>query len=62
MNPPPMKSLPEGVSAYARSPGFSEDTIPKNLRQSHRTKAGTWGKIVVLEGRLLSPLVRGNLI
>ena len=48
-----MKSLPEGVSPYTRSPEFSEDTIPKNLRQSHRTKAGAWGKIVVLEGRLL---------
>ena len=31
---------------------FSEGTIPANLRRAHRTKAGTWAKIVVLEGRL----------
>ena len=62
-----MKSLPEGVSPYTRSPEFSEDTIPKNLRQSHRTaphrtKAGTWEKIVVLEGRLLYRILEPELL
>ena len=47
-----MKTLPEGVSNYARTAEFSEASIPGNLLKSHSTKAGTWGKIVVLEGRL----------
>ena len=57
-----MKPLPDGVASYARTAEFSARTIPGNLRGSHRTKAGTWGKIVVLEGRLryriLEPEVR----
>ena len=57
-----MKSLPEGVSAYARTATFSAQSIPGKLRKSHRTKAGTWAKIVILEGRLryriLEPEVR----
>ena len=48
-----MNSLPDGVSPYARTKEFSEETIPENLRRSHRTKAGAWARIVVLEGRLL---------
>ena len=47
-----MKALPEGVARYAGTPVFSEDSIPSNLRRAHRTKPGTWGKNVVLEGRL----------
>ena len=47
-----MKALPEGVSCYGGTPEFSEGTIPANLLRSHRTKAGTWARIVVLEGRL----------
>ena len=47
-----MKTLPAGMSGYAKSPKFTEQTIPKNLLSSHRTKAGTWAKIVVVEGKL----------
>ena len=47
-----MKPLPEGVSAYARTATFSTASIPESLRGSHRTRAGTWAKIVILEGRL----------
>ncbi len=47
-----MKALPEGVSRYGGTPEFSEGSIPANLLRSHSTKAGVWGKIVVLEGRL----------
>ncbi|MDE0704203.1 MAG: DUF1971 domain-containing protein [Rhodospirillaceae bacterium] len=57
-----MKSLPEGIAAYARTATFSARTIPKKLRRSHRTTAGTWAKIVVLEGklryRILEPEIR----
>ncbi len=47
-----MKDLPEDVARYAGTPVFSEGSIPANLRRAHRTKAGTWAKIVLLEGRL----------
>ena len=48
-----MKALPNGSVRYGGTPEFSENTIPASLLRSHRTKAGTWAKIVVLEGRLL---------
>ena len=47
-----MKTLPAGVSSFAKSPEFSEESIPKNLQKMHRTSARTWAKIVVLEGKL----------
>jgi len=57
-----VKALPEGVSNYAGTPEFTEKSIPENLLKSHRTKAGIWARIVVLEGRLryriLEPEIR----
>ena len=57
-----MNILPDCVAAYARTATFSARSIPDNLRRSHRTKAGTWAKIVILEGRLryriLEPVIR----
>ncbi|MEP1472447.1 MAG: DUF1971 domain-containing protein [Halieaceae bacterium] len=47
-----MKDLPDNVVSYKRTPEFSEDTVPKGLLNAHQTKAGTWGKIVILEGAL----------
>lgn len=47
-----MKSLPTEVSPYRQTPVFTEETVPGGLLKSHSTKAGTWGRIVVLEGRL----------
>ena len=47
-----MKELPEGAVRHGGTSVFSEGSIPASLRRSHRTKAGTWAKIVVLEGRL----------
>lgn len=44
--------LPEDVSAYRQSPVFEHDTIPDALKRNHRTKAGVWAVIHVLEGRL----------
>ncbi len=46
-----MKSLPEDIQAYKRTPEFTELTIPSGILNRHQTKEGTWGKIVVLEGR-----------
>ena len=48
-----MKNLPSGVTRYASSPEFSDGRVPDNLLRSHRTKADTWARIIVLEGRLL---------
>jgi tellurite resistance-related uncharacterized protein len=40
------------VRPYRSTPVFDEVTLPKALRNDHRTKAGTWGVIRVLQGRL----------
>ena len=47
-----MKSLPAAVEFYRRTPEFTEVTVPNGLRNAHRTRAGVWGRIVILEGRL----------
>ena len=47
-----MKTLPKGLEAYKQTPVFTEHTVPKALLKDHRTKAGVWGKIVVLSGAL----------
>ncbi len=47
-----MKELPRHCSPYKRTPEFTEASVPAGLLHAHRTKAGTWGKIVVLDGRL----------
>ncbi len=48
-----MKTLPSDVEAYKRTPEFDQDTVPAGLLRRHSTKAGTWGRIRVLEGELL---------
>ena len=47
-----MKDLPTAVLSYKRTPVFTNETVPKGLLRAHQTKAGTWGKIVVLQGEL----------
>lgn len=47
-----MKTLPADVQPYQRTPVFTETTVPAGLLRQHTTKAGIWGKIVVLEGHL----------
>lgn len=37
---------------YRSTPVFDEITLPAGLRRDHRTRAGTWGVITVLEGAL----------
>jgi tellurite methyltransferase len=48
-----MAALPEGLEMYRQTADFDQDSLPAGLRASHTLKAGTWGRIVVLEGRLL---------
>ena len=44
--------LPRDVQPYRRTDVFTEATVPKGLLKAHTTKAGVWGLIHVLEGRL----------
>jgi tellurite resistance-related uncharacterized protein len=48
-----VKKLPPNLTAYKRTPEFTESSVPEALLTSHRTKTGTWGKIVVLSGKLI---------
>ncbi len=61
-----MKELPANVSAYKRTDTFSENTIPAGLLKSHNTKAGVWGKIVILKGelryRILEPQIEEHVL
>ena len=47
-----MKTLPDNVSHYKSTPEFTGETVPKGLLRAHQTKDGTWGKIVILSGKL----------
>ena len=47
-----MQSLPETVSAYRKTPEFSAETTPKALLNAHKTKAGSWALIRVIEGEV----------
>lgn len=40
------------ATPYKSTPVFDEISLPAGLRREHRTKAGAWGVIRVLEGRL----------
>ena len=40
------------VAPYRTTPVFDEASLPAALRREHRTKAGVWGVVRVLEGRL----------
>ncbi|MDM0115430.1 DUF1971 domain-containing protein [Variovorax sp. J22R133] len=44
--------MPAHFEPYRSSPVFTQDTVPAGLRKDHTTRAGTWGKIQVLEGQL----------
>ncbi|QIK96249.1 DUF1971 domain-containing protein [Sphingomonas sp. HDW15A] len=38
---------------YRTTPIFDAQSLPDALRREHRTKAGAWGIVRVLEGKLL---------
>ncbi len=48
-----MQTIPVECKPYKQTPTFSETSVPAGLLKAHQTKAGTWGKIVVLEGELM---------
>jgi tellurite resistance-related uncharacterized protein len=43
---------PPDATPYQRTPEFTQATVPPGLLRAHATKAGAWGLIHVLEGRL----------
>lgn len=43
---------PDSLAFERRTPEFDADTLPAALRRRHRTKAGVWARIHLLEGRL----------
>ncbi|MGI9282385.1 MAG: DUF1971 domain-containing protein [Endozoicomonas sp.] len=48
-----MKTLPDHVTAYKKTPVFDQDSMPAGLLKTHRTKEGTWGVLNVLEGSVV---------
>lgn len=48
-----MKNLPENVNSYKKTATFNQETVPAGLLKAHTTKAGTWGKINIISGKLL---------
>jgi tellurite resistance-related uncharacterized protein len=50
---PMMSSEPPDIPVpYRSTPVFDEISLPAALRKEHRTKAGVWGVIRVIEGKL----------
>lgn len=45
-------AMPAAAREYKRTSTFTEETLPAALRADHRTKPGTWARIVVEEGEL----------
>jgi tellurite resistance-related uncharacterized protein len=48
-----MKAIPDTVKHYKSTTVFTEATLPAALQRAHTTAAGVWGRIQILEGRLL---------
>jgi tellurite resistance-related uncharacterized protein len=48
-----LKALPSTLRPYRQTPVFDENSLPAGLLKSHSTKTGVWGKIIVLEGKLV---------
>jgi len=46
------KGLPDSVRKYSETPLFSEQTVPDKLTSEHDLKAGVWGKLCVIAGKL----------
>lgn len=45
-----LRELPKGVEPYAQSPLFKAGEVPESLQKSHRTKKGTYARLVVKAG------------
>ena len=57
----PLPSGPMSAAApYRVTPVFNSDSLPAALRGDHSTKAGVWGIIRVIEGRLMLRYADGS--
>ena len=56
-----MQEMPVEVSPYKRTPTFTQESIPAGLLKAHQTKPSTWGKIIVLRGKLLYRILEPTL-
>jgi tellurite resistance-related uncharacterized protein len=45
------------MTVYKCTPEFHQDAVPAALQRAHSTKAGTWGRICVVEGTLIYRVV-----
>ena len=50
-------ALPAQAEVYTSSPEYTNQTMPEGLSRDHRTRAGTWGRIVVRDGKLMYSLI-----
>ncbi|MFZ6649291.1 DUF1971 domain-containing protein [Undibacterium sp. TJN25] len=48
-----MKTLPDTVNHYKSTPEFNEHSVPAALQRQHTTAEAVWGRIRILEGKLL---------
>ncbi|MEO6421022.1 MAG: DUF3565 domain-containing protein [Polyangiaceae bacterium] len=48
-----MPKLPTDVAPYKQTALFDMRSVPAGLKRSHALKAGTWGEILVEQGRVL---------
>ena len=44
--------FPGNFIPYKKTPVFTEESLPSGLKNDHSTKAGGWGKIILIEGTL----------
>ena len=44
--------MPDELRAVRTTPVWDQDTLPAGLRHAHRIARGSWGRIVVFDGRL----------
>lgn len=55
-----MPEIPSGARVYKQSREFDETSTPAALLESHRLRAGTWGRILILEGLLRYEVLEGK--
>ncbi len=46
------RNLYENLTKYSETAVFNESSVPEKLQSRHQTKAGVWGKLIVLSGGL----------
>ncbi len=49
------------ILPYRSTPVFDQETLPNALRRAHSTKAGVWGILKVLKGKIVYSIDGSNL-